>query len=83
VTHGLAVGPEFVDLQQVAGWVGVAPQEGRRGAAHRLRMAGYPDHALPKPGRCTMKSDVAAAQMTQVRFAWVMGVLGEEGWAGG
>jgi hypothetical protein len=44
----LAVGPEFVDLQQSPAGFGNSRKEAVGELRTQLRMAGYPDHALPK-----------------------------------
>jgi hypothetical protein len=46
----LAVGPEFVDLQRSPAGFGNTRQEAVRELRGQLRMAGYPDHSLPKLG---------------------------------
>jgi hypothetical protein len=44
----LAVGPEFVDLQQSPAGFGNTPAQAVRELRTQLRIAGYPDYALPR-----------------------------------
>jgi hypothetical protein len=45
-----AVGPEFVDLVQSPAGFGNTPKEAVKDLRARLRIAGYPDAALPRLG---------------------------------
>jgi hypothetical protein len=63
-----AVGPDFVDLVRSPAGFGATKEAAVKKLQAELRRAGYPDHASPSwaTSRSTMKSDVAAARITQV-----------------
>jgi len=53
----LAVGPEFVDLVRSPAGFGNTRQEAVRELRAQLRIAGYPDHSLPRLGHFTVHDE--------------------------